>query len=103
MSKKLRHYTEEYKSEAIQLALSSESISGTAKTLGMPEATLHGWVNKAKNQGDQSYVLSNGKANSVNVGEVLEENRQLRKQLSRLKQEKAILKKAAAYFARESV
>lgn len=68
----------------------------------MPEATLHGWVNKAKSQGEQPNRQGNGKEVSVNVSTVLEENRQLRKQLSRLEQEKAILKKAAAYFAKES-
>ena len=69
----------------------------------MPEATLHGWVNRAKRVGQGSCPLSNGKEASVNVSELLEQNRQLRKQNARLEQEKAILKKAAAYFAKESV
>ena len=103
MPKTVKKYTEEYKSEAIKLALSSESISGVAKSLGMPEATLHGWVNRAKSVGQGSSPLFNGKEASVNVSELLEQNRQLRKQNARLEQEKAILKKAAAYFAKESV
>ena len=69
----------------------------------MPEATLHGCVNRAKSPGQGSSPLSNGKEASVNVSELLEQNRQLRKQNVRLEQEKAILKKAAAYFAKESV
>ena len=103
MPKKIKTYTAEYKAEAIKLALSSDSVSGTAKDLGMPEATLHGWVNKAKQLGEQAYKLPTGEEGSVNVSDVLEENRKLRKQLSRLEQEKAILKKAAAYFAKESL
>ena len=47
--------------------------------------------------------LSNGKEASVNMSELLEQNRQLGKQNARLEQKKAILKKAAAYFAKESV
>ena len=102
MPKTTKKYTEDYKIEAIKLALSSASISGVAKSLGMPEATLHGWVNRAKSSAQQAYAMDNGKESSVNVNELLAQNRQLRKQLSRLEQEKAILKKAAAYFAKES-
>jgi transposase-like protein len=46
MSKKVRKYPAEYKAEAVKLALSSESVSGVAKSLGMPEATLYVWVLK---------------------------------------------------------
>ena len=53
MSKKVRKYTKEFKAEAIKLALNSVSISDAAKDLGMPEATLHAWVHKAKQPGQQ--------------------------------------------------
>ena len=102
MSKKVRKYTKEFKAEAIKLALNSVSISGTAKDLDMPEATLHAWVHKAKQPGQQAHQLLGGETGSVNVGELLNENRALLKRLARLEQEKEILKKAAAYFARES-
>jgi transposase len=102
MSKNARKYTAEYKAEALKLALSSSSVSGAAKDLGMPEATLHTWVTKAKALGEQQLELKNGDKTSVNVGEILEENQQLRKRLARLEQEKDILKKATAFFVRES-
>jgi len=35
------------------------------------------------------------------MGKLIEENQQLKKRLARLEQEKAILKKAATYFAKE--
>lgn len=102
MSKKVRKYTAEYKAEVIKLALSSDSVSGTAKELGMPEATLHTWVQKARKQGEKSYALPSGETGSVNVSDILAENRELKKRLARSEQEKDILKKAATYFAKES-
>lgn len=102
MSKKVRKYTGEFKAEAIKLALSSDSITGTAKELGIPEATLHTWVFKAKQQGKQNYELQSVEKGTVNVGDILAENRELRKRLARAEQEKDILKKAVTYFAKES-
>ena len=101
MGKQQRNYTEEFKTEAMKLALSSGSISGAARDLGMPKATLYTWVEEAKSMGEQQHKLPNGEKTTVNVGEVLAENERLRKRLNRLEQEKAILKKAATYFAKE--
>lgn len=93
-----RRYTEEFINEAIKLALSSPSITGTAKSLGIPDATLHTWV-KTKSVNNKK---NNNNINSKSdVNNLLEENRKLHKELARLKQEKEILKKAAAYFAQE--
>ncbi len=101
MSKKLRKYTAEFKREAVKLALNSPSISATAKDLGIPEPTLHTWVKKLKLTKDS--LSGSGKSVvSPDIATLLEENRRLVKENSRLKEEKEILKKAAAYFARES-
>jgi transposase len=102
MSRKVRKYTREYKAEAIKLALSSDSVTNTAKELGMPEATLHTWVKKSRKQGEQNYELPSGEKGSVNVSDILAENRELRKRLARAELEKEILKKAVTYFAKES-
>ena len=101
MSKKNRCYTEELKQEAIKLALNSASITRTAKDLGIPDATLHTWVRNVKNSGEQKITAPNGKINSINVTDVINENLNLKKRVARLEQEKAILKKAATYFAAE--
>ena len=98
MSNKTRSYNREFKQEAVQLALNSPSVLSAAKDLGMPEATLHSWVQKAKRSGEAPDPITN---KPVNVGKVIEENLELKKRLRRLEQEKAILKKAAAYFAKE--
>lgn len=98
MAKQQRRYSAEFKQEAVKLALRSASVSGAAKELGIPEPTLHTWVVKLK------HIVSKGKAEiHQDIAKLLEENRFLAKENARLKQEKEILKKAAAYFARESV
>jgi len=99
MKKESRSYPNEFKQEAVKLALGSTTVSSVAKELGIPDATLHTWVNKAKKS--DKYISSNPDAGNLNIKDILEENKELKKQLSRLEQEKAILKKAATYFAKE--
>jgi len=98
MTKSTRSYTREFKREAVELALNSSSIVQAAKDLGMPEATLHTWVQKAKKMGE---CINPETDKPVHMGKLIEENQQLKKRLARLEQEKAILKKAATYFAKE--
>ncbi len=73
-----------------------------AKSLGIPDATLHTWVHKAKGYDHHATIIQAGEATEVNVAKLLEEIKLLKKRLARSEQEKAILKKAATYFARES-
>lgn len=98
MTRKFRQYTPAFKQEAVQLALNSPSVLSAAKDLGIPEAKLHTWVQKAKRSGED---VDPSTSKPVNVGQLVEENQQLKKRLARLEQEKAILKKAATYFAKE--
>jgi transposase len=95
MSKQNRKYTNEFKQEAIKLALKNPNISEVAKSLGIPMPTLHGWLNAPK---EQNKITSNSPS-SVDIKALLEENRRLHKENVVLKEEKEILKKAAAYFA----
>lgn len=102
MSRSNKNYTNEFKESAIKLALNSVSISSAAKDLGVPEATMHTWVSNAKKSGNVPVSSKkDGIVNHVNVGQVVDENRELKKRIARLEQEKAILKKAATYFASE--
>lgn len=94
-------YTNEFKREAIKLALEALSINSAAKSLGISGSTLHTWVKHARNSGEQVITDSNGIVNHVNVTNIINENRELKKRLARLEMEKAILKKAATYFAAE--
>lgn len=101
MPRNNKNYTKEFKEESIKLALSSVSVCEAAKSLGIPKATLHTWVSNAKKSGQYKERMEDGIINNVNVSKLIEENKQLQKQLARLEQEKAILKKAATYFAKE--
>lgn len=101
MSKSNRSYTNEFIREAIKLALDSPSITNTAKNLGIPIGTLHTWIRNAKKSGEQPIISNNKVINNINVSEVLDENKELKRKVARLEQEKAILKKAATYFAAE--
>lgn len=98
---KPKSYTNEYIEGAVKLALGSVSVASAAKDLGIPVATLHTWLNKAKNSGKVSIKTVDGVVNNINVSEVINENLELKKRIARLEQEKAILKKAATYFATE--
>ena len=97
MSKSKRSYSKEFMKESVHYALNALSITQAAKDLGIPEATLHGWVKKAKLNGE--VLAPSGEPSDV--GKMVDELRELRKQVSRLEQEKAILKKAATYFSKE--
>lgn len=95
-----RNYTEEFKAEAIQLAIETGNTPHIAKQLGIPYQTLYNWVKKSLNK--QSQTSAGKQGNLVDVKALLNENKQLKQKLARSEQEKNILKKAAAYFAQET-
>ena len=70
------------------------SIPEAAKSLGVDPANVRGWVEKFSNA-DDGGVLPSGE------GALKAELRRLRKENARLLMEREILKKAAAFFARE--
>ena len=94
MSKrKVTSYSLEFKQSSAKLAAESDrAISTTARELGVHEATLHGWVKR--------YAPVKGKSNFSQTT-TCEELKRVKKELARVKQERDILKKAAAYFASE--
>ena len=96
MSKTKRaRYTLEFKIEAVRLIRSGQSIAVVSATLGVASQTLHNWV-KAEAAG-----LLKGTATRPVSPEQMEISR-LRAELGRVKMERDILKKATAYFAKES-
>lgn len=96
MARKVRRYTQEFRQQAIALALKSPNTTKTAEELGIPQGTLHTWLEQAKLK---SKVNTDFSQNLPDVASLIEENRRLHKELAVVKEEKEILKKAAAYFA----
>ena len=89
-------YTLEFKLEAVRLVKGGQAVPVTAKILGVPVQTLGNWVRLAGNGQLKGAV---DKAVSPEQMELA----RLRAELSRVKMERDILKKATAYFARESL
>jgi transposase len=91
-------YPDEFRREAVQMALASnESRASVARRLGVNETTLRNWVaNELAEQARQANPLS------VSPSE-FEELRRLRREVAELRVEKEILRKAAAYFAQETI
>lgn len=95
-----RRYTEEFKAEAVRLALSTGG-NAAAKRLGIPQSTMTNWVRQARVGTSTSDA---GRAVPVKrpVSELEAENARLRRELASAKLDLEIVKKAAAYFAKES-
>jgi transposase len=90
----LRKYPAEFKERAVKLAVEAEqSIAQTARELGVNENTLHTWIGK--------YHRTERQEKEVQNEHLYEELKRLRKENARLKEEREILKKAAAYFAQQ--
>lgn len=91
------NYPVEFRREAVRLVLQTDKpMSQVAKDLGMSEKTLGNWV-RAERAG-----LARDSAPGAIAESEREELRRLRKEVHELKLERDILRKAAAYFARET-
>jgi transposase len=84
-----KRHSEEYKREALALA-DQVGVAVAAEQLGLHDSQLYGWRNKQR--------LEQGR--SEQDRQLAEENARLKRQLAEQAEELAILKKAAAYFAK---
>ena len=95
-TKRRAKYTRGFKMEAVRLVKGGQAVSVTAKILVTPKASLDNWVKlSAKGQ------LKGAGDKPVSPEQM--ELARLRAELARVKMERDILKKATAYFARESL
>src|SRR6476659_3837626 len=90
-------YTKEFKLEAVRLWKSSgRPAAAVARELGLRRNHLYKWQHEIENFGDAAFPGKGGRAHST------DELTRLRRENGRLREERDILKKAAAFFARES-
>jgi transposase len=94
MAKRKRtRYTDEFKAEAVKLIVEEGySISQAARNLDINTNMLCRWKNE----------LTGNTAQRKQAADEKEEIRQLQEEVRQLKLEKEILKKATAFFAKES-
>jgi len=96
---KLTIYTPEFRAEAVKLVLAQGlTLDEAAKRIAIPKGRLADWVSAAKRGNDPT-----APPGSRSVAELEAEVAKLRKELVVERMEKEVLKKATAYFARESL
>ncbi len=96
MARKRRSFTKEFKADAVKLVKAGgRSVGQVAKDLDLTETTLRSWVQQAAvdaGSGPEGALSTTEKAE---LAKLRQENRVLR-------MERDLLKKAAAFFAKES-
>jgi transposase len=97
MPRPRRTYTPEFKTEAVKLVTEQGySVAEAARSLGISENLIRNWKQALRDQGEHAFP-GQGKLPAAE-----EELRRLRAENKRLLAERDILKKAAAFFAREA-
>jgi transposase len=90
-------YPPAFRDEAVELVRTSgKGIPQVARDLGVSEQALRGWLKRAE------IDAGRGQPGALTTAE-REELRRLRRENQVLRQEREILRKAAAYFARETL
>ena len=98
MARRRRTYTNEFKVEAVKLITEKGlSVAEASRSLDVGETLLRSWKIAFQDQGPDAFP-GNGRLNPHE-----EELRRLRAENKRLLAEREILKKAAAFFAREAM
>lgn len=87
--KSRQRYSQQYKAESLALA-EKVGVAAAARQLGLHESQLYSWRSKARLLQDKSAAEE----------QLLVENARLKRQLAERNEELAIIKKAAAYFAK---
>lgn len=94
MPKSRPPYPEEFRREAVQMVRSGRKLGDVAGSLGVTEQSLRNWVKRdqlERRERDDGLTLAER-----------DELRELRRKVKRLEQERDLLKRAAAFFARET-
>ena len=86
-----KHYLAEYREQIVKLARAGRSTASLAREFEPTEPTIRSWI-----------AAANGTVPSEEL-ELRRELRQVKRKLAKLEEEKAILAKAAAWFAKETI
>jgi transposase len=89
-------FSEEFRREAVRLA-ETRPATQVARELGVHPETLRGWRRAARARRD-----AEGGRPPATVPEMEAEMRRLRREVEQLREEREILKKATAFFARDA-
>jgi transposase len=96
VSAKRRRFSEEFKQDAVRLVVGEEyTFKAAATAVGVSEQTLRHWHARLAPKPAEC-------GEDATLDELREENKRLRRELRRAELEREILKKATAYFAKES-
>lgn len=88
-----KQYTDEFRSEAVKQVIERGfTVVDVASRIGIPKHTLYGWVQTAR----KTAPALGAAATPSDSAEI----RRLKAELRRVTEERDILKKAAAYFAK---
>ena len=99
-----KKYTQEFKDSTIQLVLNSgEKISKIAKDLDLNVKTLYAWINAYKKSNNIAVRTKKLFQKPTQKESFEEELKRVKKELAIAKRERDILKKATAYFAKETI
>ena len=91
-----RSFTDEFKKDAVNLVVvEGYSFARAADAVGVSSKSLREWYDKFAPEPEAC-------GEDATVQQLRDENQRLRKELKRAEMEREILKKATAYFARES-
>jgi len=94
----MERYTPEFRRDSVSLVLASgRPIKQVAKELGINDTTLGNWVRAERKGGNLT-----SPAPAADDAEMEAENRRLKRRVAELETEREILKRATAFWVRES-
>jgi len=92
-----RQFSDDFKRDAVRLVVEEKyTFAAAAKAVGVSAKSLRDWHQKFAPEPTPC-------GDNATLDELRQENKHLRKQLKRAELEREILKKATAYFAKESL
>jgi transposase len=97
VKRRVRQFSEEFKRDAVRLVVEEGStLKAAATAVGVSDQSLRAWHAKYAPPPQPC-------GENATVEELRQENQRLRRELRRAELEREILKKATAYFAKESL